>query len=120
MSGMNIPDGVQKFKPIRTGLRDDLILLVIFLLTATASFGLGYLTAKDNGKIPVRIEYPQEAAALKGIGEEKYVASVSGTKYYLPFCSGVSRINEENKIWFSTKEEAEILGYEPASNCPGI
>lgn len=50
----------------------------------------------------------------------KYVASKSGTKYHLPTCSGAKRISDKNKIWFSTKEEAEQAGYTPASNCKGI
>lgn len=49
-----------------------------------------------------------------------YVASKSGTRYYLPTCSGVSRIKEENKIWFQTKEQAEARGLLPAANCPGL
>jgi Metal binding domain of Ada len=52
--------------------------------------------------------------------EGGYVASKSGEKYHLPWCSGAKRIKEENKIWFKTKAEAEAAGYEPASNCKGI
>lgn len=49
-----------------------------------------------------------------------YVASKNGTRYYLPSCGGVKRINEENKVWFATKSEAEAAGYTPAANCDGI
>jgi len=49
-----------------------------------------------------------------------YVASKNGTRYYLPGCSGVSRIKEENKIWFQTKDQAEARGLLPAANCPGL
>ena len=49
-----------------------------------------------------------------------YVASKSGTKYYLPWCGGVKRIKDENKVWFKTKDEAEGAGYSPAANCKGI
>lgn len=50
----------------------------------------------------------------------KLVASKNGTKYYLPNCSSVKRIKEENKIWFASIEEAKQAGYSPAANCPGI
>jgi hypothetical protein len=50
----------------------------------------------------------------------KYVASKSGTKYYLPSCSGVKRIKEENKVWFASVEDAQAAGLTPASNCPGL
>ena len=50
----------------------------------------------------------------------QYVASKNGERYYLPWCGGVSRINEENKVWFASKAEAEAAGYTPAANCKGI
>jgi hypothetical protein len=59
-------------------------------------------------------------APLPLVNNEKYVASKNGTKYHLPWCTGAKQINEENKIWFATKEEAEKAGYTPASNCKGI
>ena len=49
-----------------------------------------------------------------------YVASKNSNKYHLPWCSGAARITEENKIWFSSKAEAEAAGYTPAGNCKGI
>jgi len=49
-----------------------------------------------------------------------YVGSKNGTKYHLPWCSGAKNIKEENKVWFSSKEEAESQGYTTASNCKGI
>ena len=48
------------------------------------------------------------------------VASKSGTKYYYPWCTGVSRIKEENKVWFKSIEEARAVGLSPASNCIGL
>jgi hypothetical protein len=54
--------------------------------------------------------------------EEKgsFVASKNGSVYHLEWCSGAMRIKEENKIYFSTKEEAEKKGYRPAKNCDGL
>jgi hypothetical protein len=50
----------------------------------------------------------------------KYVGSKTGTKYYLPTCSGAKRIKDENKRWFVSKEDAEKDGYTAAANCPGL
>lgn len=61
-----------------------------------------------------------ESLSASPSGEEKYVASKKGKKYHLPWCSGAARIAEENKIWFSSKKEAEAAGYTPAANCKGI
>jgi len=59
--------------------------------------------------------------AIQGLPLEKsFVASKNGTKYHYPWCPGAQSIKEENKIWFSTKEEAEKAGYQPASNCKGL
>ncbi len=60
----------------------------------------------------------EEPAPPSGGGQ--YVASKSGTKYHLPWCPGAKQMKEENKIYFSSKEEAEAAGYTPAANCKGI
>jgi len=49
-----------------------------------------------------------------------YVASKNGTKYYFAWCSAASRIKDENKVYFKTKELAEAKGLEPSKTCPGL
>jgi len=44
------------------------------------------------------------------------VASRNGTKYYWPWCSGVSKIKPENLIWFKSEAEAKAAGYAPSSD----
>ena len=44
-------------------------------------------------------------------------ASRNGTRYYYPWCGGLSRIKEANKVWFKTVEAAEQAGYTIASGC---
>lgn len=115
--------------------QNDLILVFGVILISLISFGAGRLTAPISvapeeiviEKVdPNDANYKASAGQVLGEGEsdEKlntgYVASVNGTKYHLPECSGAKRIKEENKIWFSSKEEAERMGYTPAANCPGI
>lgn len=58
------------------------------------------------------------AAALPASGA--YVASKTGTKYYLPTCGTANRIKDENKVWFATKADAEKAGYEPSTACKGL
>lgn len=60
----------------------------------------------------------KEVLPRSGVG--MYVGSRSGTTYYLPWCGGVKRIHEENKIWFKDKADAISKGYKPASTCKGI
>lgn len=112
--------------------KNDIFTAGIIILTAVAGFGLGRLSAIYGQKKSIEIEYPKvsadKAAAVADfsnlkvlLNEEKmYIASKNSDKYYLPWCSGVQRIKEENKIWFASKEDAEKAGYKPSANCKGI
>lgn len=102
--------------------KDDFFLFAVIFLVALASFGIGRLSVIYNEKDHFEIVYPenQQASAINVVVERNYVASISGTKYHLPTCSGAKSIKKENQIWFSTKEEAEQAGYAPAANCKGI
>ncbi len=60
------------------------------------------------------------AAAADIATPHTYVASKSGAKYYLPSCGTVSRIKEENRVYFATKADAEKAGYQPSSSCKGL
>ena len=110
----------------------DLIISAVIILVAFSGFGLGRLSKIEENKIPITIENssaniissqninatPQlggVAAKLGGI-----VASKNGAKYYFPWCSGALRIKDENKIWFSSEDEAKKAGYSPAANCKGL
>jgi len=75
-------------------------------------------TSVDSKAPGVTTESHAGPSAKAGVGE--YVASKNGSKYYLPTCSGVKRIKEENKVWFKSAEQARAEGYEPAVNCPGL
>ena len=126
---------------VRQNEKDIWILLVV-ILVAGLFFGLGRLTKIVGEREPIKITQPAlVTASLAGgiltnnkagakavanpisqpvVSQAKYVASKSGTRYYLPTCSGVKRIKEENKVWFNTIDEAKSAGYAPAANCPGI
>ncbi|HEX5774802.1 MAG TPA: hypothetical protein VFY28_02485 [Candidatus Paceibacterota bacterium] len=121
----------------------DYLIILIILLTASAAFALGILAGRELGTggegedrlwiedlgekaqtLPaaaaaVPVAAPKPAPAAVPI-EKNYVASKNGARYYLPECSGVKRIKEENKVWFATKEIAGAEGYTPAANCPGL
>ena len=130
--GESIQRGVSKIKDfLRVFLNEDVLLALIILFVATASFGLGRLSLTQNTKEPVVISNARETDLTASVGgapsvTEKsttgivYVASSQGTRYYRSDCASASRINEENKITFATKEEAELAGYSKALNCPGL
>jgi hypothetical protein len=141
---MNLQEFLRKSKPSTTFLTRKVVLgkeletkannlvsgkiytVIIVILVALASYGLGRLSKIEENKVPIRLIENTTAPATAGAVLEsqpkigKYLASKSGAKYHLPWCSGAQRIKEENKIWFETKEDAEKAGYGPAANCKGI
>ena len=134
---MTIPALGRRIKHFLGRIPTDALMVTALLLTATFSFGLGILAGKDMAKGEnqgIWIEQRPVAAATLGEGKSddeiapaepipaggQYVASKNGEAYYLPWCGGASRINEENRVWFASKAEAEAKGYRPAKNCKGI
>ncbi|MDB5266020.1 MAG: hypothetical protein JWM39_733 [Parcubacteria group bacterium] len=63
----------------------------------------------------------QAAAAAASIpATTEVIASKTGTVYYLPTCSGVSRILPANRVTYATRSAAEAKGLKPAKNCKGL
>lgn len=138
---MNLTDKIKQVKDKIKPIENELFIVLVIILVALISFGLGRLSKIRENKTPITIENINEgvpinltgegsgASANAGqqtakpgftAGEKLYVASKNGTKYHYPWCSGAQTIKEENKIWFSSKEEAQKAGYQPASNCKGL
>jgi len=91
---------------------DPYFLPIIVVLVGLSAFGLGRLSAAGESSPLVQSnEAPYSA---------NFVASKSGASYYLPSCSGVAKIKEENRVWFATVAEAQAAGYTAAINCPGL
>jgi hypothetical protein len=122
-----------KLKPFE----QEIIFIIIIILVALISFGLGRLSKIRENKTPITIENISgsisesqigdsgkeknlEGTSSASYGAKLFVASKSGTKYHYPWCPGALNIKEENKIWFSSREEAEKAGYTPAGNCKGL
>ncbi len=115
--------------------------LILIILIAFSSFGLGRLSYLEEKQTPITlitenlknqnlasINSSQQLGSMASksitnkplLSTGKYVASKNSKLYHAPWCSGAQRIKDENKIWFQTKEEAEASGRTPASNCKGI
>ena len=108
------------------GLEKEIFVTLVVVLVGLFGFGLGRLSKLEERKVPVRIisaissEKMADSPVKSGVSAGQYVASVSGSSYYLPWCAGVKRIKEGNKVWFKTAEEAKAAGYSPAANCKGL
>lgn len=94
----------------------------VIILVGISSFGLGYLykgvSANDKSVKDITIEDKDIKNTNDNVIVEKnYVASKNGKMFYPSGCSSANRIKEENRVWFSTSEEAISSGYELSSTC---
>jgi len=118
---------------ITNSLSNEIFVISMIILIGFAGFGLGRLSILEGQKLPISVENIKNdkmladvSSSVKNIIDENQnsgglvVASKNGTKYHYPWCSGAKRINEANKIYFSSIEEAKKAGYTPASNCKGL
>lgn len=121
-SSVTIADLREKCKNAVARVPRDMLIIGVLMLACSASFGLGYLTGRDEQK-PVTIQVEDLPAAETGATAEAIgavVASKNGTKYYLPDCAGADRISPANKVSFASVAAARAAGYTPAANCKGI
>ena len=107
----SIKDLVEKIKgfggfrrPNLSTIPDDLYLVLIIILVAFGSFGLGRLSKIEGSKTPIRIENTPEvvvdtfspatargfenpqAASIINTQSTQLVGSKNGTKYYFSWC----------------------------------
>lgn len=111
----------------------ELFLFAVIVLVAIISFGLGRLSKIREEKTPITITETtvnnsgqpylagRQAATLTRENNDKtFVASRNGKKYYYAWCDSAKTIKEQNRVWFSSAEEARKSGYQPAENCKGL
>lgn len=119
-----VADIYKKVKTWCDDNRNDLVTASIIFFTGLSGFGLGRLSIDLKPHPPLSVIQPADeqnvyTASLHTAvaNDKKVLASRNGTTYYYPWCSGTKRIKDENKIWFSTKEDAEKAGLKLAGNC---
>lgn len=138
---MSIQQAYKKIKALSLEKRLILeysLIALIALCTGASGFILGKYTFVKSSPEPIQIGYehveflPAQAFIAKedtvnlkevtpgGDSDGVVVASKNGTKYHFPWCSGALRMQENNKVYFNSIEEARSAGYLPASNCSGL
>lgn len=120
-----------------------IILVLGFILVAGLSFEAGIMKGRDFQEKPLVIEKtaivqpdrakessdapkapdlaPENPADL-GTGDTApqncaYVGSKNSNKYHLPTCRWAKQIKPENRVCFSSEDEAKSKGYLPDKNC---
>jgi hypothetical protein len=75
-------------------------------------------TKNENTSSPAT-DNPARIASQSDAGGQKcaFVASKNSNKYHLPTCRYAQNIKPENKVCFSSKEEAEGRGFQSAKCC---
>jgi hypothetical protein len=119
----------------------DILIVIIVILVGLGSFELGRLS-KEASSSGLKIEYPNqngqsEANAISSVESsgllqntktsqtvqnlnptgKSFFASNRGSKYYTTSCSAGKTIKQENRIYFTTGEEAEKAGYVLSTSC---
>lgn len=119
-----IADLYKKVKEWCVENQSDIAIASIIFFTGLSGFGLGRLSVDVTPHTPLSvIEPPKNQTELINTlnssdkSSAQVVASRNGTTYYYSWCTGVKRIKEENKIWFSTSKKAEQAGLKLAGNC---
>lgn len=117
---MSIRESSRKIKAHLHDLPGDLAIVLIIILTATGSFGLGRISAKSGLSEHISVASAAmadtEPMPLGGL----LVASSRGSRYHFPWCAGAQQIAAQNKIWFESATDAREAGYTPARNCKGL
>ena len=100
--------------------------VLIVILLASASFGLGRLSAGDASRVPVKVVDGHDADVStpldgkKVVPEPSFVADTDGNNYYFLWCDGAARIKENRRRYFTTMAAAAVAGFEPAGECEGL
>ena len=121
---------VEKLKPM---IADDrYYFLSIVIMVAIISFGLGRFsvsTESSHDQVATESGAAVRLVESSELGDDSLtvpfaevtatalVASKNGSRYYRQHCSGVARINEENRIYFPDEERARAAGYTRAAQC---
>jgi hypothetical protein len=125
----------EKFKSFI--INDQLFYGAIIVVVGIGSFGLGKMTNTTNQETPliqviepIIIDNSSNSALVTETTktdsqqpmttETQLIASKKGTKYHLSTCPGAKQIKHENRIYFTSKQQAEAAGYKKAANCPDL
>ena len=127
---MSIQDIQEKINQL---FADDAIFFsLIILLVGVTSFGLGRQSVIIDNDGAFKRELEQNGSTQTALSVQKtldnqdiststvYVGSKNSDKYHLPWCPGAKQIAEQNKVYFTSLEEAKVAGYMPAGNCKGL
>ncbi len=117
----NIPEIWARCKAYLDVLLREWGTVVIVLLVALSSFGIGRISAGEAAKPVVSVTQAPLEQEVRGMAiGGLVVASRNGSVYHFPWCSGADQIKPENRVWYATEEAAQKAGYSPSKSCKGL
>lgn len=117
----SIKEICNKIKHFYTDMPLEVLFSIIVILVGFSAFGLGRLSVLSEDRQSITPLYNPTLSKKPVVHfGGMVVVSAKGTKYHYPWCSGALRMNERNKRWYNSIEDARNAGYSPAGNCKGL
>jgi hypothetical protein len=124
----SIEESLQKIKDLASVLDIKAVYMSIFGICAVSSSYLaGSISFFHANEHPVVLEFcsmvfqatstPSTSTKEAAVSKGAYVGSKSSRKYHHESCPSARLIKEGNRVYFSSKEDAQAKGYVPAGNC---
>ncbi len=66
---------------------------------------------------PVSTGAPSAEPSAPAHAQGAYTASSRSDKFHIPSCPSAARISDDNRLWFSSRDEAVAAGYSPCGRC---
>jgi hypothetical protein len=112
---------LQDFKPdtSNSSIPAGVLVALIICCVGVSAFALGWI-ARGESQTPAIQTSRIDFSAMQGAAAGLYVGSKNSDHYHYRWCSGANRIKADNKVYFSSPQQAREAGYEPAGNCQGL
>ncbi len=120
-----ITELVNKIKGFLEGREGErFLLLIVYISSVLLAYFLGGLSHINPApavkitpnKTPISSEYYSQKT-LTFLEQATIVASKNGGFYYHLYCDGASKIQDENRVYFIHKDDAESAGLQKAPSC---
>jgi len=92
---------------------------VCIILIIIIGYNIGRISSTKDREAAQINSYQIEDRVTPTPIDKRVVASKKSSSrlYHFTWCSGAKSIKEENKLWFSSEEEAIGAGYKLSGNC---
>lgn len=123
------------YKNILIKNEDKIILAIGFILVAVLSFGAGKLSEVYRAQTPIVFQDNPNCAKNQALTNEtanktaenqnkdmisetqgQIIGNKNSKIYHLPGGSSYNKVSAENRVYFTTEEEAQKAGYRKAKN----